>query len=391
MSDAPSIAVRAQARVAERAAAGLRRVVREVEHADGVHLRIDGRDLTSFASNDYLGLAQHAEVVRAMQEAANRWGVGSTAAHLLGGHRGPHAQLEREVAAWLGYESALLFSIGYLANLGVIAGLMERGDVCVQDKLNHACLIDGAKLAGCELRRYPHNDVDAAARQLDAAADAPKLLATDGVFSMDGDLAPLPELAALARERDVPLLVDDAHGFGVLGPEGQGSPEHLGLNARDVPLRMVTLGKAVGCGGALVLGSRDLIDALTQFARPFVYSTAMPPAVAAATSAAIAIIRREPERRAHLQALIARFRAGAMQLGYTLMDSVTPIQPLWIGDTDAAVALSNALMQRGCYVPAIRPPTVPSGSARLRVTLSAAHTAAQVDELLQTLNDARRS
>ncbi len=391
MSDAPSIAVRAQARVAERAAAGLRRVVREVEHADGVHLRIDGRDLTSFASNDYLGLAQHAEVVRAMQEAANRWGVGSTAAHLLGGHRGPHAQLEREVAAWLGYESALLFSTGYLANLGVIAGLMERGDVCVQDKLNHACLIDGAKLAGCELRRYPHNDVDAAARQLDAAADAPKLLATDGVFSMDGDLAPLPELAALARERDVPLLVDDAHGFGVLGPEGQGSPEHLGLNARDVPLRMVTLGKAVGCGGALVLGSRDLIDALTQFARPFVYSTAMPPAVAAATSAAIAIIRREPERRAHLQALIARFRAGAMQLGYTLMDSVTPIQPLWIGDTYAAVALSNALMQRGCYVPAIRPPTVPSGSARLRVTLSAAHTAAQVDELLQTLNDARRS
>lgn len=386
-----SLASRARVRVAERDAAGLRRVVREVEHADSVHLRIDGRDLISFASNDYLGLAQHAEVVRAMQEAANRWGVGSTAAHLVGGHRGPHAQLEREVAAWLGYESALLFSTGYLANLGVIAGLMERGDVCVQDKLNHACLIDGAKLAGCELRRYPHNDVDAAARQLDAAADAPKLLATDGVFSMDGDLAPLLELAALARERDVPLLVDDAHGFGVLGPDGQGSPEHLGLSARDVPLRMVTLGKAVGCAGALVLGSRDLIDALVQFARPFVYSTAMPPAVAAATSAAIAIIRREPERRAHLQALIARFRAGAMQLGYTLMDSVTPIQPLWIGDTDAAVALSNALMQRGCYVPAIRPPTVPSGSARLRVTLSAAHTAAQVDELLQTLNDARRS
>ena len=386
-----SLASRARVRVAERDAAGLRRVVREVEHADGVHLRIDGRDLISFASNDYLGLAQHPEVVRAMQQAANRWGVGSTAAHLLGGHRGPHAQLERQVAAWLGYESALLFSTGYLANLGVIAGLMERGDVCVQDKLNHACLIDGAKLAGCELRRYPHNDVDAAARQLDADDDAPKLLATDGVFSMDGDLAPLPELAALARERDTLLLVDDAHGFGVLGPDGQGSPEHLGLGARDVPLRMVTLGKAVGCGGALVLGSQALIDALVQFARPFVYTTAMPPAVAAAASTAIAIIRREPERRAHLQALIARFRAGAMQLGYTLMDSVTPIQPVWIGDTDAAVALSSALTQRGCYVPAIRQPTVPAGSARLRVTLSAAHTAAQVDELLQTLNDARRS
>jgi 8-amino-7-oxononanoate synthase len=391
LSEAASIATRAKARVAEREAAGLRRVVREVEHARGVHLRIAGRDVVSFAANDYLGLAQHPEVVRAMQNAANRWGVGSTAAHLLGGHRGPHAQLEREVAAWLGYESALLFSTGYLANLGVIAGLMQRGDVCVQDKLNHACLIDGAMLAGCDLRRYPHSDVDAAARQLDAAGDAPTLLATDGVFSMDGDLAPLRELAAVARARDTLLFVDDAHGFGVLGAEGQGSPEHLGLDARDVPLRMVTLGKAVGCGGALVLGSRDLIDALVQFARPFVYTTAMPPAMAAAASTAITIIRREPERRAHLQALIARFRQGASQLGYRLMDSVTPIQPLWIGDTDAAVALSQALIQRGWYVPAIRPPTVPAGSARLRVTLSAAHVDAQVDGLLDALDQARRT
>ncbi|HWT15209.1 MAG TPA: 8-amino-7-oxononanoate synthase, partial [Patescibacteria group bacterium] len=329
------------------------------------------------------------DVVGAMQAAANRWGVGSTAAHLLGGHRAPHAQLEREVADWLGYESALLFSTGYLANLGVIAGLMQRGDLCVQDKLNHACLIDGATLAGCDLRRYPHNDVDAAARQLDAAGDAPTLLATDGVFSMDGDLAPLRELAALARDRDALLLVDDAHGFGVLGADGQGSPEHLGLGARDVPLRMVTLGKAVGCGGALVLGSRDLIDALTQFARPFVYTTAMPPAVAAAALAAIAIIRREPARRAHLGALIARFRNGATRLGYALMDSVTPIQPLRIGDVGAAVALSATLLQRGWHVPAIRPPTVPAGGARLRVTLSALHTETQVDDLLDALDQAR--
>ena len=389
MSQTASIATRAAARLAERDAAGLRRIVRAVEHADGVRLRIDGQELVSFASNDYLGLAQHAEVVRAMQDAANRWGVGSTAAHLLGGHRGPHVQLEREVAAWLGYDAALLFSTGYLANLGVIAGLMQRGDVCVQDKLNHACLIDGATLADCELRRYPHNDVDAAARQFDAVGEAPKLLATDGVFSMDGDLAPLPELAALARNRDALLFVDDAHGFGVLGPGGQGSPEHLGLGAKDVSLRMVTLGKAVGCGGALVLGSRDLIDALVQFARPFVYTTAMPPAVAAAASAAIAIIRREPERRAHLQKLITRFRRGAEQLGYTLMDSVTPIQPLLVGNTDAALALSQALMASGWYVPAIRPPTVPAGSARLRVTLSAAHTETQIYGLLQALDDAR--
>ena len=391
MSEAATIATRAAARLAEREAAGLRRIVREVEHADGVHLRIDGRDLVSFASNDYLGLAQHPEVVRALQDAANRWGVGSTAAHLLGGHRGPHADLEREVAHWLGYESALLFSTGYLANLGVIAGLMHRGDVCVQDKLNHACLIDAATLAGCDLRRYPHNDVDAAARQLDAAGAAPGLLATDGVFSMDGDLAPLRELAGLARARGTLLFVDDAHGFGVLGAAGQGSPEHLGLTAHDVPLRMVTLGKAVGCGGALVLGSRDLIEALVQFARPFVYTTALPPAMAAAASAAIAVLRREPERRAHLRALMARFRAGAKQLGYTLMDSVTPIQPLWIGDTAAAVSLSQALMWRGYYVPAIRPPTVPAGGARLRVTLSAAHTEAQVDALLDALGAERRA
>jgi 8-amino-7-oxononanoate synthase len=389
LSEGATIATRAATRIAEREAAGLRRVVREVTQADGVRLRIDGRELLSFASNDYLGLAQHPEVIAAMQDAAERWGVGSTAAHLLGGHRAPHAELERSVADWLGYEAALLFSTGYLANLGVIAGLMGRGDVCVQDKLNHACLIDGAKLAGCDLRRYPHNDVDAAARQLDAAAGAPKLLATDGVFSMDGDLAPLRELAALARRRDALLFVDDAHGFGVLGPDGQGSPEHLGLTAAEVPLRMITLGKAVGCSGALVLGPRALIEALVQFARPFVYTTAMPPALAAAACAAIAILRREPERRAHLQALIARMRNGVAQLGYRLMDSATAIQPLLVGEAAVATALAERLREHGLYVPAIRPPTVPEGSARLRVTLSAAHTADDVDLLLGALDEAR--
>jgi len=389
LSEGTTIGARAATRVAERSAAGLRRGVRVVDHAEGVMIRIDGRELISFASNDYLGLAQHPEVIAALQRAANDWGVGSTAAHLLGGHRGPHAVLEREVADWLGYEAALLFSTGYLANLGIVAGLMERGDVCVQDKLNHACLIDGATLAGCALRRYPHNDVDAASRQLDGAGDAPKLLATDGVFSMDGDLAPLRPLAALAKVHHALLLVDDAHGFGVLGTDGQGSPEHLGLDAHDVPLRMVTLGKAVGCSGALVLGSRAMIDALIQFARPFVYTTALPPAIAAAALCSITHLRREPQRRAHLRELIARFRIGASQLGYTVMPSTTPIQPLLIGDTQAAVALSQALLQGGRYVPAIRPPTVPVGAARLRVTLSAAHTAAQIDGLLDALNDMR--
>lgn len=389
MSAGTAIATRAAVRLAEREAAGLRRVVREVEHADGVRVCVDGRELCSFASNDYLGLAQHPDVIAAMKDAADRWGVGSTAAHLLGGHRGPHAQLERMVADWLGYESALLFSTGYLANLGVIAGLLERGDACVQDKLNHASLIDAVRLAGCELRRYPHGEVAAAARQLQAAGAVPKLLASDGVFSMDGDLAPLPQLAALARAHAALLYVDDAHGFGVLGPDGQGSPEQLGLGADDVPLRMVTLGKAVGCAGALVLGSRVLIDALVQFARPFVYSTALPPAVAAAALAAIAVVRREPQRRAHLQALIARFRAGVAQIGGELMDSSTPIQPLLLGDAAQASALAQALWQQGLYVPAIRPPTVPAGSARLRVTLSAAHTAEDVDRLLEALDRAR--
>ena len=389
MSEGITIAARAATRVAERDAAGLRRAPREVESAHGVQLRIDGRALISFASNDYLGLAQHPEVIAAMKSAADEWGVGSTAAHLLGGHRAPHAALERSVAEWLGYESALLFSTGYLANLGVLAGLLERGDVCVQDKLNHACLIDGAKLAGAELRRYPHADVEAAARQLDAAGGAPKLLASDGVFSMDGDIAPLAELAVLARQHDALLFVDDAHGFGVLGADGQGSVEHCGLSANDVPLRMITLGKAVGCAGALVLGSRDLIDALVQFARPFVYTTAPPPALAAAALAAIGVIRREPERRAHLQSLIARFRAGAAELGFTLLPSTTPIQPLLIGDSARAVALADALFASGCYVPAIRPPTVPVGGARLRITFSAAHDEGDVDRLLIALDRSR--
>ncbi len=389
MSECTTISARAQARVAERDAVGLRRVVSAVESAQGTRLRTGGRDVISFASNDYLGLAQHPEVIAAMKSAADAWGVGSTAAHLLGGHRSPHGELERSVAEWLGYEAALLFSTGYLANLGVLAGLLERGDVCVQDKLNHACLIDGVKLAGAELVRYPHADGDAAARQLAIAGAAPKLLATDGVFSMDGDVAPLGELSRLARQHDALLFVDDAHGFGVLGPEGQGSVEHCGLNARDVPLRMLTLGKAVGCSGALVLGSRALIDALVQFARPFVYTTALPPAIAAAASVAIAIVRREPQRRAHLQALIARFRHGAAQLGHALMPSITPIQPLLCGDAVQALELSQRLARAGFYVPAIRPPTVPAGAARLRVTLSAAHTDADVDALLAALARSR--
>jgi 8-amino-7-oxononanoate synthase len=289
------------------------------------------------------------------------------------------------VADWQRYERALLFGSGYLANLGVLQAVLSEGDVCVQDKLNHASLLDGAKLAGAELKRYPHNDIEGALRQLKSRPDAPALLATDGVFSMDGDLAPLKPLAILARAENATLYVDDAHGAGVLGPDGCGSVAHAGLSSRDVPLQVITLGKALGGYGAVVLGSSAMIETLLQTARPYIYTTALPPALAAASRVALNLVRKESWRRFKLAALISRFRRGAQQLGLGLMDSSTAIQPILIGDNAAALAASQALEERGFRVAAIRPPTVPEGRARLRVTLSAAHSEAQIDALLDAL------
>ncbi len=376
------------ARVAEREHAGLLRRARTVDDARGARVTIDGRELLNFCSNDYLGLAQDPRIVEALRKAANESGVGSTAAHLVCGHRREHAQLEEALCEWTGREAALLFSSGWLANLGTMQALLGREDVCVQDKLNHASLLDAVQLAGATLRRYPHNDVDGAARQLAGVDGKPVLLATDGVFSMDGDVAPLRKLAALCEREGAAFMVDDAHGLGVLGPRGAGSVAEAGLAQSEVPVLMVTLGKALGCMGAAVLGSRALIEGLTQFARTFVYTTALPPALAAAACEAVRIARAEDWRRERLRALVARFRRGATQLGLPLTESHTAIQPVVPGDAAHTVAASRSLEAAGFLVTAIRPPTVPQGKARLRVTLSAAHSDDDVDHLLDALAQA---
>ncbi|TAM62995.1 MAG: 8-amino-7-oxononanoate synthase [Rhodanobacter sp.] len=381
----PDLLDRLAVQTARRSSAQLLRRLRTIEHADGPWLETGGRRLLSFCSNDYLGLAQHPQLIAAFKRVADDEGVGSTSAHLICGHRAEHAALEEALAAWTGRERALLFSTGYMANLGVLQALLARGDVCVQDKLNHACLLDGAQLAGAALKRYPHADVAAATRQLAASGEAGALLATDGVFSMDGDSAPLRALAALCAHDGAIFMVDDAHGLGVLGEHGAGSVSAAGLGQREVPVLMATLGKALGCAGAFVAGPAALIDGLIQFARPYIYTTAMPPALAAAALAAVRLAQAEDWRRQKLAMLIARFRHGAAQLGLALAASTSAIQPLLLGHARAALAAAHALEQQGLLVTAIRPPTVPAGSARLRLTLSAAHEEAHVDRLLSAL------
>ncbi|HZR02496.1 MAG TPA: 8-amino-7-oxononanoate synthase [Burkholderiales bacterium] len=375
---------------AERARQALLRRLRTVEAVDGPRVVIDGKTLVNFASNDYLGLAQHPALAQALARAASRWGVGAGAAHLLGGHREEHAALEHALADWTGRERALVFSTGYMANLGVLGALLRDGDLCVQDKLNHASLIDGARYAGADLRRYAHLDGAHAARLL-AADERPALLATDGVFSMDGDVAPLRALATACREHHATLLVDDAHGLGVLGPRGAGSLAEAGVEDRDAPVLMATLGKALGVAGAFVAGSAALIDGLVQFARTFVFTTAIPPALAAAAAAAVAVAREEEWRREKLASLIARLRSGAAELGIALLPSCTPIQGVLAGSARDALRLSVQMENAGFYTPAIRPPTVPKGKARLRIALSAAHEPDDVDRLLAALAKALRS
>ena len=373
----------------DRARAALVRRLRTVEAVEGASIWIDGKRLTNFASNDYLGLAQHPALVEALMRAAHSWGVGASAAHLLGGHRDEHATLEEALARWTGRERALLFSTGYMANLGVMSALLGADDLCVQDKLNHASLLDAARLSGCTLKRYRHADVASAERQLATRAEAPALLATDGVFSMDGDIAPLAGLAATCKAQRATLMIDDAHGLGVLGAEGAGSVAEANLTQDDVPILMATLGKALGVAGAFVAGSAALIDGLVQSARTFVYTTALPPALAAATRAAIDIARFEGWRRDRLAHSIAHFRDGAAARGIRLLASRTPIQPVCVGDSNAALALAARLEDAGFFVPAIRPPTVPDGSARLRVAISTLHAECDVERLLDAIAASR--
>lgn len=369
-----------------RARENLRRRLKTLDAFDAVHGHIDRHRVTCFCSNDYLGLSHHRAVIRALRRAAMEWGAGSTGSHLTCGHQRPHAQLEEALAAWTGRERTLIFSSGMMANLGVMQALLTRGDTCVQDKLNHASLIDGARASGATLRRFRHADTGSAARQLALQPDAATLLATDGVFSMDGDVAPLHELAALCHREGATLMVDDAHGLGVLGHDGAGSVSAAGLGQDDIPVLMATLGKALGTGGAFVAGSAAFIDGLVQFARSYIYTTAMPPALAAATCTAITLAREEAWRRDHLHVLIARFRQGARQLGLPLMASATPIQPLVLGTSEHAMHAARHLYRQGLLVTAIRPPTVPRGQARLRITLSAAHRETDVDHLLEALS-----
>jgi len=352
----------------------------------GVEPRVGGEALLAFCSNDYLGLANHPAVVAAFKAGADRYGVGAGASHLLGGHGAAHHALEEELAAFVGTERALLFSTGYLANLGAVAALTDRHATLFEDRLNHASLIDAARLSQAAVKRYAHAD-GARLEALLALARGEKLIVSDGVFSMDGDIAPLPTLVALAQKYHATLLIDDAHGLGVLGEDGRGTFEYWGIAPPRAPaILMGTLGKAFGSFGAFLAGSEDLIEYLIQQARTYIYTTALPPAVAEATRASLRLVQAEPWRRQHLQALVIQFRAGAARLGLTLTPSVTPIQPLILGEPQQALAASRALRAQGILVPAIRPPTVPAHSARLRITFSAAHSAAHVDRLLDALS-----
>ena len=341
----------------------------------------DGRELIDFSSNDYLGFARHPALARALAESAAQAGAGSGASHLITGHGAEHARLEEELAAFTRRERALLFSTGYMANLAVITALAGRGERVLLDRLCHASLIDGARLSGATLVRYAHAAVDEAARLASADPEHTVLLATDGVFSMDGDLAPLPELSRCARTHGLWLVVDDAHGLGVIGANGGGVLEHFGLGSDAVPVLVGTLGKAFGSFGAFVAGSAAVIELLIQRARTYRYTTALPEPVAAATRAALALIRQESGRRERLAALVTRFRAAAHAAGVPLGSSTTPIQPVLLGSPAAALAAQRHLAAAGYWVVAIRPPTVPAGSARLRITLSATHTEAQIDAL----------
>ncbi len=354
--------------------------------AQGPEVTVMGRRLLNFCSNDYLGLAAHPALSEALSTAARRYGVGSGASHLVCGHSELHDELERRLASLTGRPRALLFSSGYAANLGVLTTLLERGDEVIQDRLNHASLLDGGMFSGARLRRFTHNDPAALAERLaTATSTGERLVVVDGVFSMDGDRAPLGEYAALCREHGAWMMVDDAHGLGVTGPGGAGSVAAAGLDVDDVPVLMATLGKALGTSGAFVAGTEDLIEALIQGARNYIYTTATPPALAAATLAALDLLDTESWRHDHLQALIARFVTGALAHDLPLMPSDTAIQPLLVGGADRALALSKTLQDKGFLVGAIRPPTVPAGTARLRITLTAAHTEAQIDALVEAL------
>ena len=378
-----------QLQLNERAAQGLLRQRRTVSSPQQPQLIVDGKPYLSFCSNDYLGLANHPQLIKALQQGVQQFGVGAGAAHLVSGHASSHEQLEHELAAFVGKPAALLFSTGYMANLGVVQALAGRGDTVFSDKLNHASLNDAMLLSRANVKRYRHNDIAQLSALLSLTVSGRKLICTDAVFSMDGDMAPLPELLALCEQHDAWLLVDDAHGFGVVGAQGRGSLAHFGIVSKRI-IYMATLGKAAGVFGAFVAGEQVVIDTLINNARSYVYTTATPPALSVALMESLRLIADGDERRMHLQSLIAQLRSGLADLPWQLMLSSTAIQPLLIGENQAALDMSMALREKGIWVAAIRPPTVPDGTARLRITLSAAHSAADVNRLLEALHELAR-
>lgn len=359
-----------------------------IESPQGAVVRIDGKQLVNFSSNDYLGLANHKSVVDSFARASRMYGVGSGSSHLICGHNKAHRQFEEAIAEYTNRDRALLFNNGYMANIGVINGLISDKDALFQDRLNHASLMDAGILSRAKMRRYLHSDIDSLKMQLSRSSASKKLIVTDGVFSMDGDLAPIAKLSHLASDTGSLLIVDDSHGVGCLGSSGGGSLEALNINQEQVPLITASLGKAFGTYGAFVAGSNDLIEALIQHSRTYTYTTAIPPAVAAASLTSLELIISGDELRQKLNSLIARFRSGASQIGLELINSSTPIQPIIVGDSGTALAMSSYLKSQGMLVTAIRPPTVPRGQARLRVTINATHTEEHIDQLLDALSQA---
>jgi 8-amino-7-oxononanoate synthase len=355
----------------------------------GPEMLIDGRPVLSFASNDYLGLAAHPCLIDAATRGLSTWGVGAGASEFLGGHFLPNRDLEAGLAEFVGAQKALHFATGFMANIGIVPALAERGDAIFADKLNHASLIDAVRLSYAFNHRYPHLDLGVLEGQLAANRARRRLILTDAVFSMDGDIAPLPQLLELAERFDAWLLVDDAHGFGVLGPQGRGTAAHFGLRPEGRLIVMGTLGKAAGVAGAFVAGDAEVIDWLEQSARTVIYTTGVPPALTFALVESLKIIETGDDLREHLNTLIARLRAGLQPIctraGWRLPESRTPIQPVVIGGNEATLKVADALLERGIWAPAIRPPTVPDGQARLRISLTASHGEMQVDELVAAL------
>ena len=376
-----------QTELAARERDGLTRRQRTLDAPCGPLAVVDDRPLISFCSNDYLGLANDPALIEAACAGARRWGVGSGASLLVSGHQRPHLALEEKLARFTGFPRALLFSTGYMANLGIVPTLAGRGDAIFADKLNHASLIDAVQLSRADSQRYPHGDVAALERLLAASSAKRKIILTDAVFSMDGDVAPLPALLELAERFDAWLVVDDAHGFGVLGPQGRGSLAHFALPNAARVVYMGTLGKAAGVSGAFVAASESVIDWLINRARSAIFTTASSPVMACALLASLQLIENGDARRAHLQALIAQLRTGLADTRWRLPYSPTAIQPLIIGDNHEALRVAHALYERGLWVPAIRPPTVPKGSARLRISLSAAHQPEHLARLVDALRD----